>query len=80
MYAIEFQTTIQNGIIEIPKQYQGRLQHRVRVILLGDDLVEADTEKHSIIDVLAESQGQQVFQTAESVEHYLQEERAAWER
>lgn len=80
MYAIEFQTIIKNGVIEIPKQYQGRLQHRVRVILLGDEVIEAELERRAIIDVLAESPGQQVFQTAESVEQYLQEERASWER
>jgi len=34
MHAIEFQTTIKNGIIEIPRQYLRNLSNRVRVILL----------------------------------------------
>lgn len=34
MQAIEFQTTIKNGIIEIPRQYLKNLSDRVRVILL----------------------------------------------
>jgi len=37
MYAIEFQTKVRNGRIEIPEQYQNRLQGQVRVIVLSDD-------------------------------------------
>lgn len=35
MYAIEFQTTVQNGMIQIPHEYVQRLPHRVKVILLA---------------------------------------------
>lgn len=80
MYAIEFQTTIKNGIIEIPEAYRGRLQEQVRVILLGEEVMTSATEKHSIADVLAEAPGQQLFKTAESVNQYLHEERGAWDR
>jgi hypothetical protein len=34
MYAIEFQTTVKNGLIEIPRQYLMNLTNQVRVILL----------------------------------------------
>jgi len=34
MQAIEFQTIIKNGVIEIPHQYLRNLSNRVRVILL----------------------------------------------
>ena len=34
MCAIEFQTTVKNGFIEIPSKYLGNLTNRVRVILL----------------------------------------------
>jgi len=34
MQAIEFQTIIKNGVIEIPRQYLRNLSNRVRVILL----------------------------------------------
>jgi hypothetical protein len=37
MYAIEFQTTVKNGLIEIPRQYVRNLTNRVRVILLVED-------------------------------------------
>lgn len=37
MYAIEFQTTIKNGIIEIPRRYLKNLSNRVRVILLIEE-------------------------------------------
>jgi hypothetical protein len=37
MLAIEFQTTVKNGIIEIPRQYLRNLTDRVRVILLIEE-------------------------------------------
>jgi hypothetical protein len=80
MYAIEFQATIKNNIIEIPEPYRGRLQQRVRVILLGEELDVALAERRSIADVLAAAPGQRVFQTAEAVDDYLREERDSWER
>lgn len=50
MYAVEFQTTIKNGVIEIPVEYQQNLR-RVRVILLADDV--AQTTKSFIDQLLA---------------------------
>ena len=35
--------------------------------------------KQSIIDLLNESPGQQLFQTPEEVDQYLQEERSSWD-
>lgn len=49
MQAIEFQTTIKNGIIEIPRQYLKNLSHRVRVILLVEQPPKATT---NLIDQL----------------------------
>jgi hypothetical protein len=37
MYAIEFQTKIKNGIIEIPSKYASRLQENAKVILLMEE-------------------------------------------
>jgi hypothetical protein len=37
MYAIEFQATVKNGTIEIPKVYRDRFKERVRVILLAEE-------------------------------------------
>lgn len=79
MYAVEFQTTIKNGMIEIPEVYRGRLHRHVRVILLDEELPPYE-EKRSIVQVLAEASGQRIFKTAESVDNYLQEERASWDR
>lgn len=78
MYAIEFQTTIKNNMIEIPEAYRDRLQQRVRVIVLADEKPEG-VEALSIADVLAAAPGQRVFKTAESVHLYLQEERDSWD-
>lgn len=50
MYAIEFQTTVKNGIIEIPRQYLRNLTNRVRVILLVE---EAKTTVNFIDQLLA---------------------------
>lgn len=36
MYAIEFQTNITNGIIEVPASYRNQLSGSVRVIILTD--------------------------------------------
>jgi hypothetical protein len=41
MYAVEFQTTIKNGVIEIPAEYQRNLNRSVRVILLAEDVPQA---------------------------------------
>jgi len=35
--------------------------------------------KQSIIDILNEAPGQQLFQTPEEVDQYLQQERASWD-
>lgn len=48
MYAIEFQTQVKDGVIQIPPQYQGQLQARVRVIIL----VESPPATNTFIDEL----------------------------
>jgi hypothetical protein len=37
MHAVEFQTKVKNGIIEIPEVYRDRFKERVRVILLAEE-------------------------------------------
>ncbi len=37
MFAIEFQATVKDGTIEIPRQYLGKITNRVRVILLVEE-------------------------------------------
>jgi len=34
MIAIEFQTTVKNGVIEVPEEYRDQLSEAVRVIIL----------------------------------------------
>lgn len=43
MQAIEFETTIENGIIKIPRQYLKNLSNRVRVILLVEQTPQTTT-------------------------------------
>jgi hypothetical protein len=49
MYAVEFQTTVKDGVIEIPPEYRGKVPGRVRVILLADEMPKATA---NMIDVL----------------------------
>jgi hypothetical protein len=51
MYAIEFETKIKNGTIDIPEQYRNRFKTRVRVILM----VEEETSTTHFIDELLEN-------------------------
>ncbi len=44
MYAVEFQTRVTNGAIEIPDEWKGKLASAVRVIVLTEEEpVEAET-------------------------------------
>ena len=76
MYAVEFQTKIKDGMIEIPPEYRQKLAAEVRVIVLSAGQ-EIQTSL-SALDVLSQSPGQQIFHTAEEVDTYLQEERNSW--
>jgi hypothetical protein len=38
-----------------------------------------ETSKQSAIDILTSSPGQQLFQTPEEVDQYVQQERASWD-
>ena len=51
MYAVEFKTKIENGTINIPKEYTDRIGSQVRVILLADD----QTAGTNFIDQLLEN-------------------------
>ena len=51
MYAIEFQTRIEEGMIQIPLQYRDKLKQVVRVIILSN--VQEKTV--NLIDQLLES-------------------------
>jgi hypothetical protein len=51
MYAIEFQTKVKNGTIDIPEKYRDRFKTRVRVILM----VEEETTTTYFIDELLEN-------------------------
>ena len=53
MYAVEFQTRIRNGTIEIPEEFRDRFREYVRVILLAEEKRStADTIDRLIEDPL----------------------------
>lgn len=45
MYAVEFQTQIKNGMIEIPQEYLRYLHDYVKVIVLMEDTSRAEYEE-----------------------------------
>lgn len=49
MYAVEFQTRLQNGMISVPPQYQTHLPAQVRVIILAEPLTPRSEDHDDII-------------------------------
>ncbi|MCP4350688.1 MAG: hypothetical protein GY795_34910 [Desulfobacterales bacterium] len=52
MYAVEFQTKIIDGIIEVPEKYRKKIKYNVKVILLTEDTFDTASD---IIEELLES-------------------------
>jgi hypothetical protein len=48
------------------------------ILFPAEDLSSTRHPKRSVMDILAETSGHRIFQTAADVEHYLQEEHGAW--
>jgi len=61
--------------IEIP---EAEIGDSVDVIVILSD--KAELKRRSVVDILNELPGRQLFKTAEEVDKYLQEERESWER
>lgn len=51
MYAVEFQATVKNGHIELPRQYRAKVKDRVRVIVLMEG--KADKRSELLAELLA---------------------------
>lgn len=45
MYAVEFEIKIENGIVNIPKEYSDIYQSQARVLVLVDEVVKKPEEK-----------------------------------
>lgn len=80
MYAIEFLANIQGDSIKIPEEYRDKLHQQVRVILLSEENELEIDEKLSLLDVLKKAPGQRLFKSVEEVDHFLNNEREAWDR
>lgn len=46
MYAIEFETKIENGIVNIPKEYSDIYQSQARVLVLVDEEIKKTQQKN----------------------------------
>lgn len=53
MYAIEFNATIQDGMIPIPRKYLAQLQTRLKVIVLQEDFVGENNARSKKDEFLA---------------------------
>lgn len=49
METVQFKTKIKNGVIEIPKKYQGRFKDNVRVTLVAEN---SKTDAENYLDEL----------------------------
>lgn len=52
MYAVEFQTKISNGHIEVPAEFRAQLAGEVRVIVLKQEQPVLDSPAENLIDHL----------------------------
>lgn len=53
MKAVEFQTTVKNGTIQIPEKYKEQFKKHVRVVLMREE--ESGGSERDIIDRLMET-------------------------
>jgi hypothetical protein len=53
MKAVEFQTSVKNGTIQIPEKYKAQFENHVRVVLMREEKTAG--EKTDIIDRLMEN-------------------------
>ena len=76
--ALRLTGTVQAGGRVVVSSPQLPFGKAVEVIVLFPR--EVDIVRRSVTDVLAEAPGHLLFQNAEEVDAYIQEERDAWER
>jgi len=77
---LRVQTTVEKGgkiELSAPQLHEGET---VEVIILLPHTAMPVERQYSALDILDNTSGHRIFQTAEDVEQYLTEERDAWER
>lgn len=73
MYAIEFQTHVKDGVIQIPVQYQAQFRTNVRVIILVEPAPTTPTAPTLIDQLLAQPLHIPDFQPLNREELYARE-------
>jgi hypothetical protein len=75
MYAIEFEATVKNGVIQLPKEYQGQFTSHIKVIVLKEEGGQTDVtatfpsfDQAMGFDVIAIDTTQWTFRRAEIYE------------
>lgn len=79
MQAIQFEARIQNDVIQIPAQHRIWRGRTVKVILLAEEEIQQAQEPRSALDILAQTSGTRLFQTADEVDQHLRAERDQWD-
>ena len=79
MQAIQFETTLTNDGIQVPSRYRDWTGRNVKVILLSDDDTEQRPSSSSALDIIAQTPGHRLFQTADDVDRHLRSERDQWD-
>ncbi len=79
MQAIQFEAKIDDGVIQVPARHRAWRGRNVKVILLVEDDAERPVTPRSALDILAQTSGQRLFQTAEEVDQHLRTERDQWD-
>jgi hypothetical protein len=70
-----------DNLIRVIRSLSSEEQMVLKSKLLGtSETPESENSpKQSVVDILNEAPGQQLFRTAEEVDRYLQQERALWD-
>ena len=80
MYAVEFETSIHDGIVKIPESFrkvQSLLKAKV-IIMVEDDTLLNHEMLGSFDDLFAAPAG--AFASAQAIDQFIREERAAWDK
>lgn len=79
MQALEFSTTINNGLIRLPEIYQAWDNATVRVIVLTEKPVTITSQKENLRAIFAKMQKVELFKTIDNPVAWQKQLRDEWE-
>ena len=78
MKAIEFETKIKKGIINIPIRYKYLSNRYARIILLTNDLTDKINTKLNMKNLITKIQKREIFRTIKNPSQWQSELRNEW--